>query len=355
MRVLIILTLCAAVVLLERYSMIQPDEQLQVKAAFDEKLTEPGSEFGLNITVENHGWLPLFYLQLTFSIPRGLIPGDKEWAKTHCRETIGTTTVVETIFLMPHQRMILKVPMKAEHRGWFTLGNIFITTGDFFGLKTTITSRSQQADIVVMPPRMRMNDMPDAIGGFFGDVSARRWLFEDPVITAGYADYTGREPMKSIAWGQSARLNRLTVRQFDHTAENTVAVLLDMDNTDENSAEKCFSCARTVVEMLEDRHITWSFVSNGNLRSANGLQSSGSGGQGRVHYERIMEILGRANYGTSIAFEAVTERILHGVSSSSGYIVIVPEEGMKQNPEIRRLSALTGGMVYTVAAEGEIL
>lgn len=353
MKVLIILVLVCAVLFIERFSLQKPEENLQVKAKFDERLTEPGQGFNLLITAENHGWMPMFYLQLTFSIPKGLTPSDEKWAETHCRETIGTRTVVETIYLLPHQRITIKVPLKAEKRGWYVLGNIFATGGDFFGLKTVITSHSQHAEIVVMPEKMDLKEKPEAIGGFFGDVSTRRWMFEDPVLTAGYSDYTGREPMKNIAWGQSARLNRLTVRQFDHTAENTVAVLLNMDDTDEESAERCFSCARAVVELLEERRMTWSFISNGYLRSPNGISAERSGGQGKVHMNTILEMLGRATYGVTIPFSDVVNRIAHGISSSNGYIIIVPNDAMKNSDDIRRMKNLSGGMVYTISAGGE--
>ena len=353
MKVLILLVLVAAVVLLERFSLRQPDGTLQVKSRFEERLAEPGEEFNLLITAENHGWLPMFYVQLTFSIPKGLVPSDEKWAKGHTRETIGTRTVVETIYLMPHQRLTLKVPLKAERRGWYVVGTVFATGGDFFGLKTNITSHGQQADIVIIPEKMSLSEKPEAIGGFFGDISARRWMFEDPVLTAGYTDYTGREPMKNIAWGQSARLNRLTVRQFDHTAENTVTVLLDMDETSDECAERCFSAARTVVELLEERHMTWSFVSNGYLRTPNGIASAGTGGQGKVHLDLILETLGRATYGASYPFNDLVGRIAHAVSNSNGYIVIVPYDRMKNSDEIHRLMTLSGGMVYTVSAGGE--
>ena len=43
------------------------------------------------------------------------------------------------------------------------------------------------------------------LGGFLGELSVNRYLYEDPILTAGYRPYTSGDPMRSIAWKQSVR------------------------------------------------------------------------------------------------------------------------------------------------------
>ena len=56
-----------------------------------------------------------------------------------------------------------------------------------------------------MRPRDWADSSADVLSGFLGDVSVRRFIYEDPVLTTGFREYTGREPMKHISWTQSAR------------------------------------------------------------------------------------------------------------------------------------------------------
>ena len=45
----------------------------------------------------------------------------------------------------------------------------------------------------------------------------------------GFRDYTGREPMKQISFTATARTGRMMVKQFDHTLDVTVSVVLNLD------------------------------------------------------------------------------------------------------------------------------
>ena len=48
-------------------------------------------------------------------------------------------------------------------------------------------------------------ELEEMLGGFLGELSVNRYLYEDPILTAGYRPYTSGDPMRSIAWKQSVR------------------------------------------------------------------------------------------------------------------------------------------------------
>lgn len=57
------------------------------------------------------------------------------------------------------------------------------------------------------------------LGGFLGELSVNRYLYEDPILTAGYRSYTSGDPMRSIAWKQSVQGQGLMVKKWDYTTE----------------------------------------------------------------------------------------------------------------------------------------
>ncbi len=68
------------------------------------------------------------------------------------------------------------------------------------------------------------------LGGVIGDISVNRFIFEDPMLTVGFSEYTGREPMRDISWTQSARLGRMMVKNYDHTVDLSVTILLNVQS-----------------------------------------------------------------------------------------------------------------------------
>ena len=51
-----------------------------------------------------------------------------------------------------------------------------------------------------MPRRAASPSFDMLLGGMIGDISVNRFIFEDPMLTIGFSDYTGREPMRDISW-----------------------------------------------------------------------------------------------------------------------------------------------------------
>ena len=126
-----------------------------------------------------------------------------------------------------------------------------LLAGDLLGLSQQQRDIHQFYEIVVLPRRVEAPDLSQALGGFLGDVSVQRFILEDPVLTIGAREYTGHEPMKTISWKHSVRTGRLMVKNFDHTVENCVTVLLNVDGgTDYDTMERCFSLARMAVESI---------------------------------------------------------------------------------------------------------
>ena len=193
------------------------------------------------------------------------------------------------------------------------------------------------------------------LGGMIGDISVNRFIFEDPMLTIGFSDYTGREPMRDISWTQSARLGRMMVKNYDHTLDLSATVILNVEYPKDidfrpELIEKCFSAGRTVCEALEAKRIKYGVLTNATSSGALGLWSQVGDGLGRSHLMSILEGLGRATYSCTMPFSRLADLASRKNEDGRYYVVITPVMTNRDALAISRLKALKGGGVHIIDA-----
>ena len=81
------------------------------------------------------------------------------------------------------------------------------------------------------------------------------------MLIRGFREYTGREPLRSISWVQSARQSRFLVKEQENMTDLSCTILLDVECRDEEREaellEQCFSMVRSICEELEKRRIAY--------------------------------------------------------------------------------------------------
>ena len=273
----------------------------------DTRLAEPDDPTSITVTLQNNsGRL------IPFAGVRGQLPITQEG------------DFFFSSWLLPWQKISRKLSVTFPHRGRYILNDLTVSCGDFLGLKEFEKTCGSFQEIVVPPKPFHSASAQELMGGFLGDVSARRFILEDPVLTLGYREYTGSDPMKRISWSQTARHNTLMVKKNDYTVEPSVSVLLNVqtDLMDAEALESCFRATRSVCQALEKAGIRYSFSSNAVLL---GYKHSNSGvsGLGQKHFASVLDVLGRACGEASLSFEQLLEKELQqpGVT---GRIVITP-------------------------------
>ena len=241
-----------------------------------------------------------------------------------------------TFWLGPRQKLTRQFPVTVPRRGRYVVEEMKLKTGDFLGLKEHTKVCGRYREIVVPPKAMDFSDTDPRMGGFLGDVSANRFILEDPVLTLGFREYTGNDPMKRISWSQTARHNRLMVKKNDFTVEPSVSVILNVQTDPEISEEtfeNCFRLARAVCAALEKKGMGYSFANNARLLGYN-RSATGIAGFGRRHFRAILENLGRSETVPATPLQVLLEQELQR-PECSGRIVITP--GGSETRQIQRL------------------
>lgn len=357
------LTFFAALALLvflaQRYAAKAALRALRCDARFSTALADPEELFAVETVAENPGWLPILYLRVSARLPASLRFAQEERLRAQIQRDAWRGTEYSTVlYLMPRQRVIRREQAALPERGRYSLRELRLSVGDFLGVDEAYTGRTVHGEIVVAPRRADERAVEQVLGGFLGDVSVRRFVLEDPVLTIGVRDYTGREPQKDIAWRQTARLGRLVVKEYDHTVEPLVTVLLNVEYTASPpvraaAAEQCLSLARTACELLERRRIPYRFCTNATAASALGPWSEVENGLGRAHFDAIRDGLGRTDGSCRRSLAQLLEQEKGRTEAGRSYLVVTPPLAPAQRRALDGLRALTGGAVQLLQGEAQ--
>lgn len=342
------LAFVAAVALLLQHLMASRGlDHLDGEHCPDRQVVDPGEEFHIDVTLQNksHRFVP--FLRVREQLPEGL----HATADTRIVEEHTVRYAAFTTWLRPRQQMVFHIPVSAAVRGRYALQQLLLCSGDFLGLKEQSKECGHFNEVVVAPkeaPSMQLNAL---LGGFMGEMSVRRFILEDPVLTLGYREYTGQEPMKTISWTQSARGMGLMVKKNDYTVEPSVAVLLNVETSRDDRAElleRCFSLARTVCGMLEKQGVKYSFVTNAALAGEFTAVQTGEG-LGRHHFFGILEQLGRATYISHTPARTLLSKEARR-PTAAGRIFITPCEDESYLAELNRLREAAGDSLLVLRA-----
>lgn len=320
----------------------------------DHILVQPDQNVLFRSEVENHSVMPILFARLWITFPAQVrIHAEQAWLNSHLSESFQQWHIEERMTLMPRQRVVRSVLISFENRGSYHVGDYRLSAGDLLGISET-TKFGDGTEIVVMPRRSEDPGVLVALGGFLGDISVRRFILEDPILTVGFRDYTGREPMKAISWTRTAMTGTMQVKQFDHTAEQTICVLLNVEGGSEADLEECFRLTRTVCEELERKKMSYSFRTNGNLPGPVGKVFHVADGLGQSHLSTILYGLGKADTTCFQSLGYLVTQTLHHRKNNEAYIVITPEPDDRSIAWINKLCEAVGsGACVLVGKEGE--
>lgn len=309
----------------------------------DEKLVDPDERFHLELILQNTGRHYILFAQLEEHLTKAFtVYGQSGHTRTNLE---GGKDVAFSTWLRPHQEVIFRIPVSISARGLYTLSHLKVSSGDFLGMDEQVRYFGQFRAVVVAPREVSDARFADVLSSFLGDISVRRFILEDPILTAGFREYTGHEPMKNISWTQCARGLGLMVKKFDYTAQPRVSVLLNTDSdTDEREQllEKCYSIARTVCRILEEQGVQYDFTTNSELAGfADGATHLVGEGLGEHHFTAVLDCLGRSTYQNAFTAEQLLTRAVDS-DLTRGRILITPSDDFASSKALVRLQELSG-------------
>ena len=347
------LVLVAVAIAAEIYTLRHSLDGISYDCRPSEVLVEPGQKVQLITTVTNRKRRMVPFLRLQELVPLSF-QGDVILETESITDARGS--INSAVYMMPRQRMTRRIEFSMPDRGRYLFLGANLSGGDFMGLSERMKNFPLEREIVVLPKRLPADVAEDMMGGMMGDISVSRFIFEDPVLTVGFREYTGHEPLKMISWTQSARTGELQVKNYDYTIEREVAVILNVDTFAfgpfaDMLKELCFSMARSVCEELEDRKIAYSYLSNAACDLPKSDMTDVVNGLGPAHMGTIMESLGRAKRENGITMEALLDIAARRAESGMICIYISPMPEDAEEALLAPIRARTGSDIYTLIAK----
>ncbi len=347
MILLIVAVIISIIVAIDRYVASHIFDGVSYDCNLKQTAVEQDEAFAVESVVENNKLMPMLTFTMSEIMPADIeYVGDDEIVMNTSK--YATTVYTRDTYLLSHQRMRNERMYKLGRRGRYIFRGGNIVSGDLLGIYTMSKSYSTVKEIVVLPQSKASDDIKTTISGVFGDISVRRFVIEDPILTVGFREYSGREPQKSISWTQTARMGDMMVKVYDHTVEMTVTVMLNIENGTYNDMENCYSVTRYVLEELEKKHIRYDFITNANTSGIVGKWSYISEGIGKNHLMSILEGLGRATYDYFEPFENTIARASRTIYGEKSIIIITPNCSKDYDLAINNLRARCGGKVQII-------
>jgi uncharacterized protein (DUF58 family) len=340
----------AVLYLAEKYSLGHSLDGVEFQTRTDRILVEPEESFLWSVRIANKKRMMVPGLRIREHVPEGLFFED---TKEPVEKSRGSG-LISTMYLAGMEEVMVRRRVLLKKRGRYFFRGLTAEAGDLLGITQTTGYYQALEEIVVKPERYHSETLPLLLGGYLGEFSAKQSILEDPVLIRGFREYTGREPFRAISWTQSARHDRLLVREFERMADVSCTVLLNTDGPEENRGElleRCFSIVRSICEELEKKQIPYDFYTNGIIAGAMGSWNRVEEGVGGSHLETVLEGLGRMTYETREREEEFLARVLRGNVGRRGTILITPEAGEATTQMTERLKERTGQHVLVITAK----
>lgn len=351
----LIIMLVILALIIEAWSMSHSLDGVEYNVSIDRQLVEIDQPFRVITELRNRSNRFIPFLRMVEDLPGGMVTNLNTTAGGSLKE--DRQNMKSTVYLRRRQLLTRSFEATMPARGRYIHKGATLYGGDFLGLKERQVNEFRLREIVVLPKPWDVPDFEDTLGGFLGDISVNRFIMEDPVLTLGFREYTGREPQKMIAWPQSLRAGKMMVKNYDYTIDLSVSVVLnvyDVDDLIKNHArmERAFSMTRSVVEALEERAVSYSFYTNAVAAGSSAPFKHITDGLGSAHRNAILEGLGRATYIASESFNQMVDTLMRSADKGRSYILITTNYPPAYEQMIVKLKEMTGGDVLVIRADG---
>ena len=322
-----LITIVMLALVVEKESVKIPFEQIKHKLEPSKCRVEQGEIFQLNTTLHNASSKSIPYVYMEEVLPSEV---EIEGSDTLNLFPDGNFLLHRsTIFLGKHQKVKRSIRVCIQERGIYWFRQTRMKFGDFLGLCQREKEFRQSRSVVVYPRRLQDERLEHVLSDIFGEISVRSFLYEDPFLVMGYRDYTGREPLRSVSFLQSAKRNELTVKEYDHTRDEVVDIIFDVSYMGDFDhyfvqLETMFSIARTICEAFENKGISYRLITNAYYASMEerGVNVIHSGGSGGKSFGKILDVLGMASTAAMCNTEELLQRTYRNLSQEKEFVYI---------------------------------
>lgn len=301
-----------------------------------------GEEVAVDIDVANNKVVPVPWLEVRETLPRGM-PAD---VKTSIGGSAGTQYLTRSTSMAGNDQLRWPVHLKAVKRGYFRVGPTRLRSGDLFGFFEREEQTGRPADgIMVYPHTYDLAELGFDSMRPFGDLRGGNRIYEDPTRVVGLRDYAAGDTLRRIDWYATARVGRLQSRIYDPSRSQALVIALNIPTEPEvwrgpNPVllERAVSIAASVARWSVENHFATGLVATGSFPDAPRTIRIGAGNR-PDQLNAILEALAMVSSFTTIDMAAALEDPRHSLPSGSTIVLITALVTETTEAALRRLRA----------------
>lgn len=221
-------------------------KNLRVRLSFQEEGIWEGQESTLSEIIENQKKLPLTMLKVKFQTDRHLLFADTKGSRTtdkFYRNDIFQIGALEKV------TRVLR--FTAGRRGYYTIAEADLVASDLFlTAQYTAATDIGHCSLYVYPKPFSHPTFRQSLKQLSGQVLTKRHLLEDHFEYRGIREYQPQDDLKSINWKATARTGEFKVNQKNYTAEKSVRIFINLEDTGILKKEDCVEASLQIATAL---------------------------------------------------------------------------------------------------------
>ena len=242
-------------------------EDLSYDREFSQRRLFIGEKATLSITLTNRKPLPLGRVRVEDEMPASMILDGADIVGSPNPEG---KTLRHSTSMSWYERVRWTYEFQCNRRGFFRVGPSTLRSGDLFGFFSSEETAQDRDYVLVYPRVVSLPEIGMPSARPLGEARGGIRIFEDMSRPMGLRDYQVGDPLKTVDWKATARMQELQVRTYEPSSSTTVilAVAVDtMAHTWEGYSaihlERIITAAASLAVYASERQHNLGLFSNG--------------------------------------------------------------------------------------------
>lgn len=299
-------------------------KKLDYKCAFSVSEAHEGDDIFLVETVLNKKLLPIPWLKIEIHSSRWL-----DFAGTRSYVAQESRHVTSNFLLRSYQKTTRKWKLKCLKRGVYSTENVTLVAGDPLGITTNSIPYRVDANIVVYPELVSLEDLFTPSNYLQGETVIKRWIVDDPFMISGVREYTPWDSMDKIHWGATAKAGHLMVKKNDFTSQVSLTIILNIQSQEfeyqsvlnRKLIELGIKVAATLLDRALRKGIPVRLATNGCTIDDNRNMIFTGEASGRDHVCELLKILAKLELKNIRDFENLLEDISDNIRNNEVVLI----------------------------------
>ena len=186
------------------------DRELGAVLSFDVQPAVEGGTSSLTEVITNGKAIPVPVLEVGFALDTGLRLRDAG------NQTVSDqTNAVDVFSVRGHEKITRKLTVVCRRRGYYVINRTSLVAHDFLSREAGYCNLEQNTHLYVYPGEFPPEELELPLEKIMGEISTRRFLYEDIFLRRGVRDYVPTDPQSSL--GENRQPEGESVRSFRGT------------------------------------------------------------------------------------------------------------------------------------------